>query len=151
LDSQILWSELHALVPETLRTEYERARASVDFFIALMWLDGVLALLMISVAVLRDGSALLLLIAVIGIGFELLLYHWAILATSYLRSTVQGLVNVGRLPLAESLGLKIPESIEHERLMWEAVSRFIFWDRESPESKAYQLRKYRVKSKSNAA
>src|SRR6266511_1383820 len=38
LDSQALWTELLSVVPETVRTEQDRARAGVDFFVSLVYL-----------------------------------------------------------------------------------------------------------------
>ena len=37
LDSQVMWSELNAVVPKSLQTELERSRAGMDFFVALFY------------------------------------------------------------------------------------------------------------------
>ncbi len=48
----------------------------------------------------------------------------AITATDSWSYSVQALVNVGRVKLADALGLQIPDSLEEERLMWGLVTRY---------------------------
>jgi hypothetical protein len=45
LDSQTLWSELEALVPEPLRVALERARAPVDFAVSFVYLSALVGLI----------------------------------------------------------------------------------------------------------
>src|SRR5437879_6545061 len=46
----------------------------------------------------------------------------ALAATDEWAAAVRALVNVGRKPLAESLGLALPSSLEGERAMWALVT-----------------------------
>ncbi|MFE7594666.1 hypothetical protein ACFU6K_35205 [Kitasatospora sp. NPDC057512] len=50
-------------------------------------------------------------------------YRCAVSATDSWASTVRALVNTGRKPLAEALGLALPATLDEERTMWTAVTR----------------------------
>jgi hypothetical protein len=61
---------------------------------------------------------------VVGVVCLLLVPAWyqaAVTATADWRSSVQALVNVGRKPLAEALGLELPQDLALERDMWRKV------------------------------
>jgi len=122
LDSQALWTELLSVVPETVRTEQDRARAGVDFFVSLVYLFALLGCVVLATGLLGDQARVELL--VIGIVCLLLVPAWyqaAVTATTNWRSSVQALVNVGRKPLAEALGLELPQDLARERDMWRKV------------------------------
>jgi hypothetical protein len=51
-------------------------------------------------------------------------YRTAVAATDEWAAAVRALVNVGRAPLAHSLGLALPKSLLEERSMWTLVSKF---------------------------
>jgi hypothetical protein len=126
LDSQVLWSELCSLVPKSLQTELDRSRATIDFFVALFYLSFALGGL--SIATAFDGRVrpILLVIGLIAIVSTIAWYEMAIISTSYYARTVQALVNLGRVKLANELGLYIPYEIEHERRMWWLLKSFVF-------------------------
>ena len=44
---------------------------------------------------------------------------------------MQSVVNLGRKNLAKEYGLKLPETLEDERRMWEALTGFIIWGNEA--------------------
>jgi hypothetical protein len=46
-------------------------------------------------------------------------------ATDEWSASVQALVNVGRKPLAEALGLELPAKLAKERHMWRVVNEFV--------------------------
>jgi hypothetical protein len=50
----------------------------------------------------------------------------AVISTSYYANTVQALVNLGRIKLANEIGLEIPRSIDHERRMWWLLTSFVY-------------------------
>src|SRR5262249_52427549 len=52
-------------------------------------------------------------------------YHLAIVSSSYWASTVQALVNVGRVKLAQQMGLEMPATVDAEREMWWLVTEFV--------------------------
>ena len=43
----------------------------------------------------------------------------AIWGCGYWLNAVQAMVNVGRIPLAESLGFALPETLDQERVLWQ--------------------------------
>lgn len=122
LDSQALWMELLSAVSETTRTEQSHARAAVDFFLSLVYLFALLGCVVLGTALFGNQARVELL--VIGLICWLLVPAWyrgAVVATANWRSSVQALVNVGRKPLAEALGLELPRDLAHEREMWRTV------------------------------
>jgi hypothetical protein len=125
LDSQTLWSELEALVPEPLRVALERARVPVDFAVSLVYLSALVGLISLVGALLGDAQVKLFLIATVALVLSPIWYWIAVVSTSEWYASVQALVNLGRSPLAQAMGLQIPETLEEERRMWEALTSFV--------------------------
>jgi hypothetical protein len=126
LDSQALWTELLSVVPDTVRTEQSHARAGVDFFVSLVYLFTLLGCIILATGLFGDEARGELL--VIGVICLLLVPAWyqaAVAATANWRSSVQALVNLGRKPLAEALGIELPQDLARERDMWRKVGWLI--------------------------
>lgn len=143
LDAGLLWQELRSVAPGTALSEEVRARGAVDFFVCLLWslvLAGSATLIGFTVLdpALYPALGVAVSVAIVGaVGA----YHGAVSATDRWDSTVRGLVNLGRAPLADSLGLRIPDSLEQEREMWRRVNwlvRLDFDDRLQPELDPYR-------------
>ncbi|MGW2556838.1 hypothetical protein [Streptomyces sp. NPDC001635] len=125
LDSQVLWDELIGVVPDAVRRQTETARTSVDFFVALLYGHLLVAAAAFGTLCAASGETALLLVT--GLGLAVLAPVWygcAIAATDDWAAAVRALVNLGRKPLAESLGLVLPEKLADEREMWTKVTRF---------------------------
>jgi len=134
LDSQILWSELSASVPEALQKGLEEARAQVDFCVCSLYVSTVVGLIAVasSLPFLYRGqlgleTIRLLVVGVLGLGAAALWYRIAITCSGYWHSTVRALVNLGRGELAKSLGLRLPPTLRQERALWNAVSIFVYY------------------------
>ncbi|MFD8383185.1 hypothetical protein ACFV2X_32545 [Streptomyces sp. NPDC059679] len=122
LDTQVLWGELTGTAPEQVRRQEELARVSVDFFVALLY--GHAAVAAAALAALASGDAdrpVLLITAAALTALIPLWYRSAVTATDVWAAAVRALVNVGRKPLAESLGLTLPSELAAERTMWTLV------------------------------
>ncbi|MFJ4719427.1 hypothetical protein [Streptomyces luteogriseus] len=122
---QLLWNELTGCVPDQIRRQSELARASVDFFVAL--LAGHVAVALTAALALAGGdrpdrlalvSTLVVLTLLVPVW-----YRSAVTATDEWAAAVRALVNTGRKPLAASLGLGLPQTLAAERDMWTMVSR----------------------------
>jgi hypothetical protein len=126
LDSQLLWSELVAVLPESVGNAVDRARAPVDFFVCLTYLFAVLGVTAMATSIFGHEDRLQL--AAVGLGcclLTVLTYHIAVISTDHWSSTVKALVNLGRKPLAEALGLRLPSNLDDEREMWRLVNRLV--------------------------
>ncbi|WP_331736577.1 hypothetical protein OG426_54835 (plasmid) [Streptomyces canus] len=125
LDTQVLWNELTGTAPEQLRRQVDLARSSVDFFVAL--LAGHAAVISAALAALAstgDRPAVLIITAAI-LGFLIPVWYWcAVSATDEWAAAVRALVNTGRSPLADGLGLVLPATLTDERAMWSLVGKF---------------------------
>jgi hypothetical protein len=142
LDSQTLWTELETVAPDALRTSLERARVPVDFNVATMYLSFVFSATALSVAFTGDGVSLKLIVsAAVAASLIPVWYASAVVSTRDWSASVQALVNLGRLPLAEKLGLAMPATIEEERRMWRAATAYIRGEL-TPKRRA-DLNKYR--------
>lgn len=124
LDTQVLWNELTGTAPEQVRRQADLARTNADFFIALLTGHAVVA----AAAVAALGSARadtpLLLVTAVALGCLIpLWYRSTVVAVDEWAAAVRALVNVGRKPLAESLGLALPSDLEAERTMWGLVTK----------------------------
>jgi len=124
LDTQILWNELTGTAPEQVRRQVDLARASVDFFVSLLYGHAVIAVVAAVALCMTSPNVLALLISLVVLGCLIpLWYRAALAATDEWAAAVRALVNVGRKPLAESLGLGLPSSLEGERAMWALVTK----------------------------
>jgi hypothetical protein len=141
LDSLTMEQELTAVVPQHIRSELDRARASVDFFVAVFYLSIAFGALSLGVAWLEGWRWNVIAIAAGGF-ISAPLWHWlAARATDAWGASVRALVNLGRRPLAESLGLTLPNAIEEERRMWGYVTGFVAF---ADLSRAKKLDDYRT-------
>ncbi|GAA0984237.1 hypothetical protein GCM10009555_057570 [Acrocarpospora macrocephala] len=124
LDTQVMWNELTGVSPEQVRKQVDLARANVDFFIAL--LAGHVIVIVAAAATLAAAGSdpTVLLITIVGLSALLPLWYLAaVSSTDEWAASVRALVNVGRKPLAESLGLKLPVDLAAERTMWDLVTK----------------------------
>lgn len=118
LDSQSLWYELQAVAPSQLRSDTSDARAAVDFFISSIAHLALLAPVALGAGIATQALGPIILgFACLGLLYPM--YLGAVRNVGEWRSTIQALVNLGRLPLAEAMGLRLPDSFARERKMWE--------------------------------
>ncbi|MEV6479364.1 hypothetical protein [Streptomyces sp. NPDC051576] len=124
LDSQLLWNELTATAPEQARRQVDTARTSVDFFVCLLY--GHVVVVLGALATLASSAADIPVVATTATVLLALIPVWyrsAVVATDEWAAAVRALINVGRYPLAGSLGLGVPQELAAEREMWAMVSR----------------------------
>lgn len=145
MDSQTLWTELYAVVPQSLQLEIDRARSLVDFFVALVYLTlGFAVVSFIGGLIEPDLKIRCWASGLIALFLAMAWYDFAVLSTSYWHTTVQALVNIGRTKLAEAMGLQLPSSLEEERRMWSLVTQFVYYGYDS--DRDTQLDEFRAKS-----
>ncbi|MFJ2730799.1 hypothetical protein [Streptomyces collinus] len=123
LDIQVLWNELSAAGPEQARRQVETARTSVDFFVALLYGHGVVALALLALPSAGAERPLLVVTAIALCALIPLWYRSAVYATDEWAAAVRAMVNLGRKPLADALGLVLPQQLSEERAMWQLVTR----------------------------
>jgi hypothetical protein len=129
LDSQTLWNELCAVAPRYIQTAHDSARSSVDFFVASIYLSAALGLITLAVAGF-EGFKLSVLVICVPAFLVTLLCHWLVVrATGEWSETVQALVNVGRVKLADRLGLQLPDTLDEEKKMWGLVTSYVFFNK----------------------
>jgi len=126
LDSQTLWYELQSVIPPQLRRDVEDGRASVDFFVSSVVHCVLLVVVCaLTVATTRTHSVGA---GVLGIAAAALIrpaYNAAVRNMTDYRFSVQAAVNLGRGPLANSLGLRLPASMQQEIALWDVVTEFV--------------------------
>jgi hypothetical protein len=124
LDSQRMWSDLTAVAPERASKQVDQARTTVDLLVCLLY--GHIIVALVALATIPAGGLRQAWLLAIVAGALLLLarawYEVAIHITDDWAAAVRSLVNVGRKPLAEALGLDLPATIEQERRMWALVA-----------------------------
>lgn len=124
LDSVVLWNELMGAAPDQVRQQVDVARANVDFFIALIY--GHIGITVAALASLSSAHADNTVLVATAVVLGLLTPVWymaAVASTDEWASAVRALVNLGRKPLADSLGLVLPPDLQSERAMWKLVTR----------------------------
>jgi hypothetical protein len=143
LDSQTLWGELCTVVPKYLQDELDRSRAGTDFFVALFYLSAAFGLVTLIVGLTEHGKFGIMIWAILSFASMFLWYDMAIVSTSYWKTNVQALVNIGRKKLAEEMGLQMPTSIDDERKMWGLLTSLVFYN---DEESAKALDKFRKRN-----
>ena len=124
LDTQVLWNELSGVAPDQVRRQVELSRVNVDFFVALMYGHLAVASLAFALFFASTGApGSLLTTAAVVCCLVPVWYRCAVSATDEWAAAVRALVNVGRKPLAVSLGLTLPLTVEEERRMWTNVCK----------------------------
>jgi len=130
LDSQMFWFELVTVAPDALQKEEQDARAVVDFFVSAIYLAALFSAAGVLVGSLRANLQSLV-AGAIAAALVPFFYSRAVNSIRQWRLVVQALVNVGRLKLANALGLALPGTLEEERQMWQALAGFVFWGGEA--------------------
>jgi hypothetical protein len=126
LDSQALWGELVAVVPDSVSATVDRARAGVDFFVSLAYLFAALGSVSILTGVVGQyDRPRLFAVGIIAWLLTRVWYRLAVTTTDQWAASVQALVNLGRKPLAEALGYVLPRDLEAERELWRLVNRLV--------------------------
>lgn len=124
LDAVTMWYALAGAVPDGVRKRVDASRVGVDFFVCLIYGHLILAVCgaaaLIAVPGYLTGPVLAIAVPVVLIP---LWYRLAIEATDEWAAAFRGLVDIGRKPLAEAIGLALPATLEQERRMWELASR----------------------------
>ena len=146
LDSQTLWYELVTVAPDALQKEEQDARAVVDFFVSAIYLAAVFSAVAVLIGILRADLQSLVAGAITAM-LTPFFYSRAVKSVRQWRFVVQALVNVGRLKLASALGLVLPSTLEEERLMWRALTGFVFW---GSEKYAKDLERFRISTAATA-
>ncbi|MGI5479452.1 hypothetical protein [Streptomyces lavendofoliae] len=124
LDTQVLWNELSSAAPTQARRQVETARTSVDFFIALLYGHGVVAALALLALTSAEAERPLLIVTAVALcALTPLWYRSAVYSTDEWAAAVRAMVNLGRKPLADALGLILPQQLAEERSMWQLVTR----------------------------
>ena len=125
LDSQSFWYQLRGLAPEEMRKQEDAARAGVDFFVAFFYGNALLMLGTVGLFLQsRDLATTVLVLAAMAVSM-FMSYHLAVRATDEWAAAVEAMVDVGRKPLADGMGLKLPATLAEERDMWRKLSRFV--------------------------
>jgi len=133
LDSQTLWHELFAVAPQYIQSEINSARSPVDFFVALVFLSGIFSFVCWSIIAcwvigfIANLNSSIPVLGFISLLVTFLFYRLAIRAADAWKYPIHALVNLGRVKLADSLGLRFPETLEEEKKMWLLVTRYAFW------------------------
>jgi len=126
LDSQSLWYELTAVVPKQVRQQIDAARAGVDFFVCLLYGNLCVAIIsLVSLGAPKANSTILLVTFVVLLVLMPGWYRLALTTTDDWALAVRALVDLGRKPVAEGVGLCLPKELEREREMWRRYSRLV--------------------------
>lgn len=117
IDSQSLWYELQAVSPETVRRQTEEGRSPVDFFVSSLAHFSLFAVACTTLAIIQQDLSLLV-FGAIALLLLPLNYNLAVRNVKDWAGAVRALVNLGRRPLADAVGMTMPTKLEDERHMW---------------------------------
>jgi hypothetical protein len=127
LDAQTLWSELCAVVPEYLQKDMDQARAIVDFFISTFYASALSSLLALACGFAQPDKPAAFVFSIVALLVCWGAYEMAVRSCAYWRATNQALVNLGRSPLARSLGLALPQTLAEEKEMWIHLTSYVYY------------------------
>jgi hypothetical protein len=142
LDVLVWWHALAGAAPSYMRRQAAASRAGVDFYVCLIFGHVVVALVAAATIGANPGHAAAPAVALVAtVLLSFLWYKLAVEATDEWGAAVRALVEIGRKPLADSLGLAMPNTLESEREMWETASLNAL---EAHSDLALQINKFRV-------
>lgn len=114
--------KLDSLSADQVRKDVDTGRASVDFFVCLIY--GHVVVILAAIAALAVDPSVGPAVAIVAAAGLSVAWYWlAVQATDEWAAAVRGLVDLGRKPLADALGLDLPDTVAQERQMWTLVSR----------------------------
>jgi hypothetical protein len=120
-DSQQFWFELVGTADASVRQEAEEMRAQVDLFVAAVAAFSLLSAVSFVVAVVV-GDVPSFVLSIAAAAFVPLAYVGAVRNMKDWQNSVRAMVNLGRLRVAENLGVVLPWKIDDEARMWRYVS-----------------------------
>jgi hypothetical protein len=145
LDAVTMWNALSGVVPGQLRKQVDAGRVGVDFFVCLIYGQLILAACGVAALIAAPGYPAGPIVAIaLPVVLAPLWYRLAVEATDEWAAAFRGLVDTGRKPLAEALGLALPATLEQEREMWELASRLSRRPHSSRDSELDQFRAWRT-------
>jgi hypothetical protein len=132
LDSQILWGELISVAPESLREASTDAELHADTMLAgylsSLAFTTLSAWALIDVGRTGTGTDVTLVVCV-GVGLLTIhaTYRALVSAARTWGETVRAIIVMGREPLREHMHLKPPKTTSEEKLLWSAVTGFVYY------------------------
>jgi hypothetical protein len=141
MDLLTLWHELLAVAPKYIQDEIDSTRSSADFFVALLYLSGLFGLACLVLGFIENFKVSVLLLSVPAFLLTIISYWLALNAIDAWKYPMQALANLGRVKLADSLGLTLPETLEKEKAMWGLVTRYAYYARPEDGEKLNAYRK----------
>jgi hypothetical protein len=127
LDSQQFWYELIGTADEAVRRESEEARSQVDVFVAAISACTLLAIACLAVSLDLGSGGAPLVLGLASIGFLPIAYRQALRNMKEWANSVRAMVNLGRMKVAEGVGLEMPWRLDHERYMWQSLSAVLHY------------------------
>lgn len=118
-DSQLLWYELQAVAPASIRQDTHEGRAPVDFFVSAIGCLGLLVVLCLALAVVVDDRVSPIILALVSVILLRGAYSGAVRNMKDWAASVKALVNLCRFDVADRMRLDVPWWLEGERHMWE--------------------------------
>lgn len=134
LDSQSVWYELQAVSPETVRKQTEEGRSPVDFFVSSIAHFSLFAAVTSALGIIQ-GDLSLLVFGFVALLLVPLNYNLAVRNVKDWAGSVRALVNLGRRPLADAVGLSMPAKLSDEKDMWAGF----YWAIEELDSQAVPI------------
>ncbi len=126
MSSQLMWNQLRGASSESVAKDVDEARAGVDFFLCLLYVLGAVSLSALLALLSDQRQVAILVVAAVSSGVAACAcYRLSVLATDAWASAVKAMVDMGRVPLAEGLGLRLPTTLAEEREMWQQVGWFL--------------------------
>lgn len=133
IDLDSSWDSLLSVVPENMREVHALRRTQMDLWISVVVLSGSFTVATWVTQFLSDltwqrSITVTVLCIVVGGGS----YSAAVAAAETFADHTIAVVQLGRIPLAEALGMELPPTIEGEKQLWDSFSGHSFWGDDYP-------------------
>jgi hypothetical protein len=143
LPFNLFWPELIAEANPELRQQYTDARGILDLLVGLSLFAGLFSLTSTTILLMKHSVSEVPLLAgatLLGVLVSRATYNRALDSVIDIRKVTRPIIHSGRLKIAASYGLKLPDTLEAERLMWAALTAFIVHGDREATSKLDQFR-----------
>jgi len=130
------WHLLVAVAPEAVVSGLNDGRTATNTWVGGIALSAGFAIAAVATAI-ASGSTTPIVYAVVSIALTAPFYQRAVSAAGGYARAMRALIDLGRLPLAEAVGLDMPATLAEETHMWKAFSNLSGWGRHWPHSPSW--------------
>lgn len=126
LDSVIGWPRLREVLPDKFVERLQEVKTAVDFLLLFSLLSTLFSLLSVPYLLARGAQGSLVLACAAGLPLGWLSYRAALSPAQAYTELIKVAFDMHRRALLKALGLRPPDTLDKEKMLWRGISEFIY-------------------------